>query len=280
MHLVGTAQGALSEIEGWIARIQSDIESSKIQAKELLRTKWSLHALCAKIYGEDACNWLEAFEHLNASLEIATSLQSADLQAASLYRSSAVHIALKNFALAKTELGGALLYVKSAQPYIKGAVFAGAALAHASVATDIAGATSAQRLLDQAEKLVDQPLDDGVMNFSIGKYQLIKARTLLALSRPGKALESLDEAEVGINQRERRRLAILNIFRAECYIKMKRPEYDTALLLLMDAFAASSNIQSNFNIKHIERLYKALRTSSYGTSPQVADLGLALRDRR
>jgi len=212
-------------------------------------------------------------------LEIATSLQSADLQAASLYRSSAVHIALKNLALVKTELDGALLYAKSAQAYIKGAVFADAALAHASVATDIAGVTSAQRLLDQAEKLVDQPFDDGVMNFSRGKYQLIKARTLLALNRPGKALASLDEAEAGINQRERRRLAILNIFRAECYIKAKRPEYDTALLLLMDALTTSNDIHSTFNIKHIERLYKALRTSSYGTSPDVADLSLALRER-
>ena len=158
-------------------------------------------------------------------------------------------------------------------------MFADAALAHASVATDIAGVTSAQRLLDQAEKLVDQPFDDGVMNFSRGKYQLIKARTLLALNRPGKALASLDEAEAGINQRERRRLAILNIFRAECYIKAKRPEYDTALLLLMDALTTSNDIHSTFNIKHIERLYKALRTSSYGTSPDVADLSLALRER-
>ncbi|HXR66319.1 MAG TPA: hypothetical protein VN729_10365, partial [Ktedonobacteraceae bacterium] len=214
-------------------------------------------------------------------LEIATSLQSADLQAASLYRASAVHIAQKNFALAKTELDGALLYAQSAQTHIKGAVFAAdAALAHALATTDIAGITSAQRLLDQAEKYVDHPFDDGVMNFSEGKYQLIKARTLLTLNRTGKALECLDDAEAGINQRERRRLAILNIFRAECYIKMKRPEYDTALLLLVDAFTTSSDIHSTFNVKHIKRLYKTLKASNYGASPQVADLGLLLREQR
>lgn len=280
MHLVRTAQDALPEIEGWIARIQDEIDTSTTPSRELLLAKWRLHALCAKIYGEDACSWLEASEHLNASLELATAVQSADLQAASLYRSSAVHVAQKNLALAKTELDGALLYANGAQSHIRGAVFVDAALVHASLATDGASVTSAQRLLDQAEKYTDRPFDDGVMNFSAGKYQLIKARTLLALNRPGKALECLDDAEADISQKERRRLAILTIFQAECYIKMKRPEYDTALLLLMDALTTSREIKSTFNIKHIQRLYRMLHASNYGTSPQVADLALRLRELR
>lgn len=155
-----------------------------------------------------------------------------------------------------------------------------AALVHATASSDMAGITYAQQLLDQAEQFVGSPVDDGVMNFSEGKYQLIKARTLIALHRPGKALESLDEAETGIDPKERRRLAFLDIMRAECYVKMKRPEYDTALLLLMEALTTSKAIQSIFNIRYIERLYTSLATSSYGSSPQVADLGLSLREWR
>lgn len=104
------------------------------------------------------------------------------------------------------------------------------------------------------------------------------SRALIALERPGKALEFLDNAEDELEPTQKLKLAFLNIARAECYMKLKRPEFDRALELLVDAFDASKAINSEFNVGHVQRLYNALGTSSYGSSPQVADLGIALKE--
>jgi hypothetical protein len=56
------------------------------------------------------------------------------------------------------------------------------------------------------------------------------------------------------------------------------PNIDMALYVLNDAFSASKAIQSAFNIGHVRSLYSKLAKSPYGTSPDVTDLGLALRN--
>ncbi|MGH2480598.1 MAG: hypothetical protein ACRDHW_13160, partial [Ktedonobacteraceae bacterium] len=86
-----TAQDALADIERWISRIQSDLYEIHPQQKtDLLTVLWNFHALSAKIYGEDLCNWVLAFEHLNDALEIANTTNNSDMLASSLYRSIAI----------------------------------------------------------------------------------------------------------------------------------------------------------------------------------------------
>ena len=265
-------------LEDWIPRVQSELtHASSSQRLELLPILWEYHALLSRVYC-DAMIWQKSFSHINAALEIATSLDSADLQASSLYRSAAVHFVQRNVLLAKSDLDGALVYAKSAKPHIKGTILLDAGLAYATVYSDRANATYAQSLLDQAEQLAGKAVDDGVMNFDTGKYLLRRARALIALGRPGKALEYLDDAEEKLLPSQRLKLAFVNIARADAYMKLKRPEYDLALYLLKDAFDASKAIKSDFNIGHVQRLYSTLAKSPYGPSPDVADLGLALRD--
>jgi hypothetical protein len=72
--------------------------------------------------------------------------------AASLYRSSQLHFLQNNPLLARSDLRTALDYAKkSTDPSLKGAVFSEAALALALVEIDLAAATHAQQLFDQAE---------------------------------------------------------------------------------------------------------------------------------
>src|SRR5258707_5436220 len=276
-YSAGCTRDSSAVLEDWITRIQYELShTSSSKRLELVPILWEYHALLARVYC-DAMTWNKSFVHVNAALEIATSLDSADLQASSLYRSAAVHFVQRNVLLAKSDLDGALIYAKSAKPHIKGTILLDAGLAYATVYKDRANATYAQSLLDQAERLAGQPVDDGVMNFDAGKYLLRRARALIALDRPGKALEYLDDAEDKLLATQRLKLAFVNIARADAYMKLKRPEYDTALYLLNDAFDASKTIQSEFNIGHIQTLYNALAKSSYGSSPEVADLGLALQ---
>ncbi len=89
-----------------------------------------------------------------------------------------------------------------------------------------------------------------------------------SIGRPAKALEALDEAEVSEEPTQKRYTTYLNILRAEAYMQLKRPQFDTALLLLSDAFDTSKTIKPAYNIDYIKRLYKVLAASSYGTSLQ------------
>jgi tetratricopeptide (TPR) repeat protein len=277
MYATGMEPNTTSVLEDWIARIQGDVAyTQSAQKSALLRTLWGFHALIAKIYCDEML-WVRAFSHLDTALDLATTLHNADLQAASLYRSSAVHFVQRNYALAKTDLDGALIYAKNASPHIRGTILVDAGLAYALAHTDLAGVTYTQKLLDESEKYAGAWVDDGIMSFGSGKYLLRRARALIALERPGKALEFLDDAEELLEPTQKLKLAFLNIARAECHMKLKRPEFDRALELLVDAFDASKAINSEFNVGHVQRLYNALGTSSYGTSPQVADLGIALR---
>ena len=127
---------------------------------------------------------------------------------------------------------------------------------------------------------MEQPVDDGVMNFSLEKYQLIKARSLMALERPGKALECLDEAAERIDSTHSRRRAYLDILRAECYLHLKRPQYERALKLLTGAFHVSHAINSTYNIKYVKRVFKLLSASPYGNAPEVVDLEISLKELR
>jgi len=166
---------------------------------------------------------------------------------------------------------------------LKGAVYAAAGLAHALVDSDEAGRLYAQSLFDQAGKVVTSPTsdtDEYVIRFSIGKYLTEKADALIVLGRPGKALEVLDDAEYGTDPAQKRRLSYIDILRAEANMRLKRSELDKATGLLQGAFTTSTPIKSEFNINYIQRLYGELITSPYGNSPQVADLGISLKNWR
>lgn len=280
IHTSSTAHKSISDIENWICRIRYDIPNARnSQKSELYRILWSFHALSAKIYSDDLSDWTRSFAHLNQAFELASFLQDADLQAISLYRSSQVRFAQGTFALAKVDLEGAMLHARHAGPTTKGAVFASTGLAYALTATDMAGKTDAQRLFDQAEQQISPTnVDSTNIKYGMAKYLTQRSDALITMGRASKALELLEDAQDVTDATQTRRLAYNNILRAEAYLKIRQPEYDTAVLFLTEALEASKRINSQYNIGYIKRLATLLDKSSHSTSPQVADLRLALRD--
>jgi hypothetical protein len=150
------------------------------------------------------------------------------------------------------------------------------------VDTDDAGRIYAQSLLDKAGKHARENSgdDEHVIRFSMGKYLTEKADAFIVLGRPGKALEVLDDAEDATDPTQRRRLAYIDILRAEANMRLKKPTLDRATELLQSAFTASAPLKSEFNISYIQRLHGELLTGPYGNSTNVADLGLTLREWR
>ncbi len=282
MHSTGNVQGALFEINLWIDRIQNDvIRADEKQRSTLQYTLWDFHQLAAKIH-DGMCNWDNAFTHLNASLELAALLQDESLYAANLHRSAQIRFGQRNFALAKIDIDAAVTYAKNVNLNLKGAIFVYAGLAHALVATNEAERMTAQSLLDEAGNYAyaREMSDERIINFNVGKYLIDKADALTALGRPGLALKVLDEAEDETDPSYKRRLAYIDILRAEADMKLKKPRLDEATTLLTNAFDASKAIKSEYQIGYISRLYKDLRTGPYGNSPDVTDLGLAIKQWR
>lgn len=111
----------------------------------------------------------------------------------------------------------------------------------------------------------------------MGTYRIHQADMFIDLGRPGKALDYLDDAERLVHPSKRRLRVLIDIFRARCYMEQKHPEYEQAVFLLQDAITANRELRIARNIQHIESLYSKLENSSYGNSPDVVELGLALR---
>jgi DNA-binding XRE family transcriptional regulator len=282
-HATSTAKEASIDIEKWIERIQGDLAgANQKQQVEMYRVLWGFHDLAARVY-DDGYDWVSAFSHVNAARALALEMKSDDFLAASLYRSSQLHFSQNNPLLARSDVLAALDYAKkSTDPSLRGAVFSEAALALALVETDLAAATHAQQLFDQAERCARERTgnDEFALRFTTGRYLFTRGSALLALKRPSAALEYLDTAESLLDASQRRRLAYVTILRAEAYLRLRRPEYDSAITLLLEAFETSRAVQSGFNIGRIHRLHNVLLASNYKNSPQVADLGLLLRNWR
>ena len=280
LYAEGLSHASVQDIEKWVKRIEIDTKSADTaNKKELLRALWNYEILCAKIYGNDLCNWNRVFEHIDNAREIATTLDDRDLQATSLCHSGIFRLRQGRPGLAKMDIEGALIYAKGALPQTRGIIHSKQACVYADD-TSLAGLTLVQSAFEQAEKYIDAKCE--IKNISFGKddYLLDRVYTLMAFDRPAKAIELLDDAEKYIDPAKKRHLIFLDISRAKCYIESKKPIYEQAVSLLKGAIEDSKEIKVARNIDQIERLCTRLKKSIYGQSPDVIDLGLALRDVR
>lgn len=276
----GLTYGNVAAIEHAIKRIQDDLDFTRSEnKKDLLRVLWDFEILCAKIYGSDFIHWGKTFEHIENAIEIATILDNRDLQAVSLYTSGEYHLRQGRIGLARVDIDGALMYARGALPQTKGLIYSEDAFLHTK---DLSPSTIMiiQKTLDEAEKYAGVKSEIKTAKFGKGTYFLYRAETLLDIGRPTKALDYTDDAERYINSTRKRLLIYLDILRARCYIEMKRPEYEQALGLLESAIADCEKVYVERNIRCIEKLYVALKESSYGKSPDVIDLGMKIQQLR
>ncbi len=281
-HYIGTAQGAIDEIQRWINRLRADTEKvSSNQKHELQEIECSFHHLLIKIY-DDLCFHGQGLAQVSQAMELALALQSDELLAATHYRAGYLNFGQRNFQAAKANFDAAVSLSGKVCPQLRGAILSATGLAYALIAQDESDKTLALKYLDQAGDIVyrGQLEDDGhFIKLSVGKYGIDRVDALVSMKRFGAALRAADEAERGIPQNHTRRHAYLDILRAEAFIRSQtRPRYDIATDLLLKSFAISKDINSHFNITYIARLYNLLAKTTYANAPKVRDLGLALME--
>ncbi|HEU5381297.1 MAG TPA: hypothetical protein VFV38_38210 [Ktedonobacteraceae bacterium] len=276
----GATFNVAASIERQTKQIAYTVQNMQIKGKtDFLRSLWDYEILCAKIYGSDLYDWTKTFEHIDNAKEIAALLDDRDLQAATLYTSGLYHQRQGRLGLAKADIDGALMYAKGALPQTRGLIYSLEAT-QCLETQGLAGSALIYKLLDYAEQYAGVKSERKTLKFGIGTLYIHKADDLIDLKRPAKALEYVDMAEKHINPTKKRLLVYLNILRARCYIELRKPEYEQAAKLLAESIEYSQAIRVQRHIDYIERLYTKLAASSYGKSPDVADLGFMLQELR
>jgi len=271
----GVIFNSIKAMENTIGRIYEKIQDTPPNIKnELLRILWDFELLCAKIYGSDSMNWQKTFEHIDNVIELAAELDNSDLKAISLYTSGLYHLRQGRIGRAKIDIEGALYYAKTSLSQTKGVIFTLSSWYHEKTNNMF----MSQKIYEEAEEFLVIKDETAPINFGRGTYLIGKGELFLHMNRPVKALEYLDDAEQRIGLSQKRLHAYLDIVRAKCYAKMKKPEYEQSANMLRKAIYANRQILVVRNMKHIEKLYQQLRSSSYGNSPDIIELGQEIQE--
>jgi transcriptional regulator with XRE-family HTH domain len=280
MYYAGSVQ-SVGVIQHWANRIGSTIRAHPHTPAQLEALLCSYYQLIADASGEH-CAYKVAFQYLDDALEIASAQNNLQLQAAVYYRTAAMRLNQRKFALAKAPADMAVSLAQHADPSLQGAIYQTAGLTYALTAQDEPERTRALKLLDQAGDIANDEdrLGEDVhhVRFNPGRYRLERADALITLGRPNAALKQLDEADALIPFDQRRRRGYVHILRAEAHMQKKNPQLDFATDYLQNAFEDSAAIHSDYNIGYVARLCQALSQSNYGTSPVLGRLKRSLRE--
>jgi transcriptional regulator with XRE-family HTH domain len=245
------------------------------QGLALLSSYYQLASTIAR----DQCNYPVAFFYANRAVRIARILNSDELLAASLLRRSFISFEQDKFDVALVDLNAACPAAQSARSPLKGLVFQVAGHVHAHMARSVSDQKKALSLLDSAASLAyagPYTDDEHFIRFSADWHHVERAEAYLALCKPDEALCELDIATRNLAaDGQVRRLAHLNIYRAKAYIC--KNELADATAYALTALDVSKAIQSTIKVSLIVGLYRQLKNSVYGQSPDISRLGVMLR---
>lgn len=273
----GMSYAIISEVEVAAKYIEQATKKLMSDSKSILYVLWQYEILCANIYGNDMHDWNMAFRHIDNAKDVAVCLDDKDLLAASLCRSAMLRYRQGRLGLARIDIDAASMYSRGAFPQTRGIILSKQGCIYSDTDLSDTGIIIVQKLFNDAEKYINVPSEIVNMPFKKDDYLLDKTQALMH-TRPAKALELLDDAEQYIQSVGRKHMVYLDIKRSTCYIQQRSPEYEYATSLLLMAAEASRGQRVARNTSHIQKLYNKLVMSSYGNSPEVAELGLALRE--
>lgn len=265
-----------SIIEAWIERITKNVDSLDNKQKNIVvELLIRYHILAGRFYSNCAMNWIKATNHFNTATQLTKIGGNPDLKALIYRYIGSMYLNQKNELLAENVFDRATMFAKDVSPHVMGHVLGYTALTHAMTGTSIADTTSVHKLLEQAETCALDTGNSDLIVYDTFTYLRDKADTLITLKEYKAARDALEDAEYYLSNKKNN-ASYLRILQSECYIKQKQPEYEEAVKLLSQVLEASSNVR--YYVKYVARLHKLITTSPYGNSPDVADVGMRLRE--
>lgn len=264
-----------STLENWIQRITGNIEHLHDKDKnDILPLLVPYHVLASKVYGHDKTLMNKAYNHLDIATQFAVMLNNAELLAFIHHYRGELLVLENKLLLAKNEMDYALNLTKNSDRQACGRTLTITALTYSMIEPDHSQKLYIHQLLDEAEKYATNGGSMELITFNPGIYYMDKADTLITLGLYKQADRALDEAEDCL-QYIKREKAYIDILRAECYIKWKRPEYEAAVVLLGNVL--QGNTIANYHTNYVARLHKIIAEGSYGKAPDAVELGQRLR---
>lgn len=302
LHYAQTAYDVLPDLKEAIGTLGSLQQTAKGELRRNVSEILTSYYRLAATLERDRGNFEQAYLFANESVRCAKIMGDdpyvRHLVAASQYTRGVVSLAWGAFGnqikqgrvlLSKEKLDAAFIdferALPQASPSLKGILYCEMARARALSRSTPTDETITLKMIEQAEPFVDvQSHDDfytqtmlhgDVQGLDTRRLLLGRAKIFLALQRPEKAIDELDDLELlkpgGMHTRRR---AWTHIFYAQAAFDLG--EYHTATEQAISAFYECQEVHATAHLGRLNELYRTLHLSPYSKQTEVKQLGKLL----
>jgi tetratricopeptide (TPR) repeat protein len=302
LHYAQTAQDALTDLLDHINSLVPLQQHAKgnleRRLSELLNSYYRLAATILRDRGNFEKAYFFANESVSIAMVMGTDPYALQIASASLYTRGVVNFARGVFGehvkqgyirSQREKIQAAILdfeqAVSYASPQLRGIVYSEMARAKALIANSSTDITIALKLLDQAEQFLDTDNNDDfytqiLLNGDLkglDKKRLIlgRAKTFLAMKRPGKAMDEFSDLEMlQEGSPHTRRRGWTQVLYAQAAFDLG--DFSSATEKALNAFSSCQEANSITHLARVNELHTQLLQSPYGTNASVRRLGRLL----
>ncbi len=272
LYHTSTVQNLLGSIEEKIAKLQISEQT------ETLPLLCQYRQLAAIIVG-DRAGYQRAFMHLDAAIDIAEEIHNPGLQAYGLFRRGLLSFEQGDFVKAAADLQEACSLVNMIPVTLAGRIMLSAGNISAHVARLPQERKNALKLLDRAGSIIrsgKKEEDIYGIKLHTGLYHVCRAEALLAIGNTVDASEELQEADEVYPKDQMRRHNYVDMLQTRAAVDSG--EYMAAASMALSTLEGVKDLQSEYLLRNVVKVYNQLVVSDYRKSPDVQELGDKLRE--
>jgi transcriptional regulator with XRE-family HTH domain len=274
----GNAAPVLPQVQAALQTLYAQLPFVGSERLRTTRLLVSYHLLASAIT-RDQGSYSQAIEHANRAVALAQGAEEVELLAVALYRRQTVWLDARQPRPALQDAQQARTLLPLLPSWLQAALLIRGAFSRAYAASRgyVPRSGEALREMEQGAALLQRepaPSEARAGYFlliDLRRYRVDKGAALLELGRPREALEILpSQRRAGAV----RHSAFTDLLTAQAYIELG--DYEMGAALALDLVEPLRQIESQVNLKRLQRLTERLAASPFGSAPEVARLRLLL----
>jgi transcriptional regulator with XRE-family HTH domain len=273
----GSATSALPRIQTTLQALYAQLPFAGSERFRTTRLLVSYHLLASAIT-RDQRAYSQAIDHASRAVELAQSLDHAELQAVALYRRQTIWLDARHRQLALQDAQQARALLPSLPPWLQAAVLIRGGFSQAFAQGRAGQGSRALREMEHGAALLQRepaPGDARAGHFllmDLRRYRVDKGAALLEMGCPREALEVLPQQR---RAGAARQSAFTDLLIAQAAIELG--DYEMGAALALELVEPLRQIGSQVNLERLQRLAERLAASPFGSAPEVARLRLLLK---
>lgn len=288
----GTAENALKDLGARINLLHENVLYVNSAQKEMMkRLLCGFHMRRADVAHELSYH-TSALEHLNKAVILAREESFIDLEATALYRRGEYYFdnwnfnaALKDFKAAQSLDRPTIQGQHTIPSQVKGRVLNVRGLTEARLAQNETDMKAALKWIDKSERFSAPTAEDDIHMLDLTMPMYLTNRAKALVSPQNKKLHLSDEAYLVNDEMIKHSTLQPKRFQAyhsidsniiQALYHMDKKHYPVATVLAQTSLTMMQDINSTLHLPVVIRIYESLLESTYGTSIEVAELGLSL----